>query len=55
MIRSKYDNWYDAKTYTKTSVTRWLRRHKQFMNELHDRTCLIGGNRNTELKKITLL
>ena len=55
MIRSRHDNWYDAKTYTKSSLTRWLRRHKQFMTELHNRTCLIGGNRNTELKKITLL
>lgn len=54
-IRSRYDNWYEAKTYNKSSLTRWMRRHKQFMTELHNRTSLIGGDRNTELKKITLL
>jgi hypothetical protein len=55
MIRSKYDNWYDSKTYTKTSLTRWMRKNKSLLNAVHDRTCLIGGDRNTELKKITLL
>lgn len=55
MIRSKYDRWHDSKTYTKSTLTRWMRGHKQFMTELHNRTSLIGGDRQTIIKKITLL
>ena len=54
-IRSRYDNWYDAKTYSKTTLTRWMRQNKSLMNAVHDRTSLIGGDRQTQLKKITLL
>ena len=54
-IRSRYDNWYEAKTYNKSSLTRWMRRHKQFMTELHNRTSLIGGNKDLKIKKIELL
>lgn len=54
-IRSSMDVWHDAKQYKKATLTRWLRQDRNFKHELHDRTSLIGGDRNTTIKKIDIL
>lgn len=54
-VRSSMDVWHDAKQYKKAMLTRWLRQDRTFKHELHNRTTLIGGDRNTTIKKIDIL
>jgi len=54
-VKSSMSVWHDAKSYNKSMLTRWLRRDSKFNNELHNRTSLIGGDRNTKIKKIDIL
>ncbi len=54
-IHSRFMDWLDAKNYNKNTLSRWLRNNSSFRFFVHNRTSVIGGDRNTIIKKITMI